>query len=244
MSNQIIQHEDLHFKWLVHKYPSNNVKKGTELLVRPGQEVVLVYDGQIADCYAPGKYILNDESMPRLFSFGERFTFPRNAVRTDVYFVNTTLFMNNGWGTKDPIICKDTELDLVRLTAFGTFAFQISDAPTFIQTVFGTRLLGTETSETTVYISNSLSESAAIVLSGLEYSVLNMAKHYDEIADMLNEKTSMRLQDIGVTLSEVKVEHIGTSTEVNSSIDEYTGLKIAKRDFKAYKQYTRIKNHR
>ena len=244
MAKNLIQYEEPHFKWLIFKHFDNEIKKGTELLVRPGQEVILCYDGRIADRFAPGRYMLNESSMPRLIAFGQRFIFPRNSVRTDLYFVNTTRFMNNGWGTKDPVICKDPQLEIVRLKAFGTFAYQISDSAQFINTVFGTRIFGSETSETTRYISNTLSQTVAIVLGECKYSILDMAAHYSEIAEQLKREASLRLEGLGVELVEVQVEHIGATDTVNESVDDYTGMQLAKKDFETFERYQAVKSMR
>ncbi len=244
MAKNLIQYEELHFKWLIFKHFDNEIKKGTELLVRPGQEVILCYDGKIADRFAPGRYTLNEASMPRLIAFGQRFVFPKNSVRTDIYFVNTTSFMNNGWGTKDPVICKDPELQIVRLKAFGTFAYRISDPAQFINTVFGTRVFGSETSETTRYISNTLSQTVAVVLGENRYSILDMASHYSEVADSLKREAALRLEELGVELVDVQVEHIGATDSVNDSVDDYSGMQLAKKDFETFERYQAIKSMR
>lgn len=244
MAKNLIQYEETHFKWLIYKHFDNEIKKGTELLVRPGQEVILCYDGKIADRFAPGRYTLNESSMPKIIAFGQRFVFPKNAVRTDLYFVNTTMFMNNGWGTKDPIICKDPQLELVRLKAFGTFTYQINDPAQFINTVFGTRIFGSETSEVNRYISNTLSQMIAVVLGENRYSILEMAAHYTEIADQLKRETALRLEGLGVELVDVRVEHIGATDTVNASVDDYTGMQLAKKDFETFERYQAIRGMR
>ncbi len=244
MTKKPIQYEGLHRKWLVYKYFDNEIKKGTELLVRPGQEVVLCYDGQIADCFPPGRYTLSEKVMPKLTAFGQRFTFPKNFVRTDVYFVNTTKFMNNGWGTKNPIICKDPQLEIVRLKAFGTFAYQVSDPELFINTVFGTRIIGTETPETTRYISNTLSQTIAIALGETSYSILDIAAHYAEIAEQLKREAGLKLEELGIELTDVQVEHIGATDTVNESVDDYTGMMLAKKDFETFERYQAVKSMR
>ncbi len=241
MSNEVIQYAELDRKWLVYKYPNNEIKKGTSIIVRPGQEVVLCQDGMIADRFGTGRYTLDENTLPRLIALGGKFVFPKNAIATDIYFVNTTIFMNNGWGTKDPVICKDAKLGVVRLTAFGTFSFKIENAPKFIENVFGTRLLGSETSETIRYISTALSETIATVLGESEYSVLSMSQHYDELAEKMKKNSPRRMQDIGVTLTDVYVEHIGTTDQVNETIDDYSSMKLVQNEFDDFERFQNLK---
>ncbi len=226
------------------KYPESIIKKNTTLLVRPGQLVVSANNGIIADVYNPGMYKLNNESMPRLVLMGQAFRKMKNSVRTDLYFINTTLFMNNGWGTKDPVIRHDKELELVRLTAFGNFSFRITDPIKFINEVFGTRLIGSETSETIAYISNIISQYIALALGESEFSIIDMAIHYGDIAEALKVDVNKRLETIGIQIVDLIVENIGTTDKTSKAIDEYSEMNLVKKDFDTYERFQQIKAKR
>ena len=242
MDNKLIQFEGTCEKWVVYKHPTNAIKRGTQLLIRPGQCAVICYDGQTAGCYEPGKYTLNEKNMPCAFDLSDKLPFQHNKTYTDIYFINTTVFVNNGWGTKDPIIRKDTELGLVRLTAYGRFSFKVTDSEAFLNAVFGGREFGMGTSGVMQYISGILSETSAITLGRVTYSMFDMAGYYADIGEQLRKDAAERMMDFGITLTEVNVEHIGTTDAVNEVIDDYAGMKLAFKDIEAYEKYQTIKN--
>ena len=49
---------------------------------------------------------------------------------------------------------------------------------------------------------------------------------------------------MGIELTEVLVEHIGTTDAMNDSLDDYTGMQLAKRDFETFEKYQKIKGNR
>lgn len=66
---------------------------------------VFVHEGQIADVFGPGLYILETSNMPILTSFSIGIT-ASSPFKSEIYFVNTTRF-NDLKGTKNPIIARD-----------------------------------------------------------------------------------------------------------------------------------------
>jgi hypothetical protein len=50
-----------------------------------------------------------------------------SPFKADVYYVITRLFTGNKWGTSNPIMMRDQDFGIVRVRAFGTYDFRISD---------------------------------------------------------------------------------------------------------------------
>ena len=99
----------------------HEIKYGAKLTVREGQAAVFVHEGQLADVFTPGLYMLETNNMPitpRCNHWDHGFKSP---FKSEVYFVNTTRFSDLKWGTKNPIIARDPEFGPVRLRAFGTY---------------------------------------------------------------------------------------------------------------------------
>ena len=60
-----------------------------------------------------------------------------SPFKAEVYFVNTHLFTDEKWGTKNPITLSDERFGLVEIRAFGTYAFKINDPGKFIIDIVG-----------------------------------------------------------------------------------------------------------
>ena len=114
------------------------ITRGSKLTVRESQACVFCHKGKMTDVFLPGFYTLDTDNVPlltKLMSWKYGFESP---FKSDVFFVNTRQFTNQRWGTKNPIIIRDADYGAVRVRAFGTFAFKVSDAYLFMKELSGT----------------------------------------------------------------------------------------------------------
>ena len=125
---------------IVHRFEryQNEIKNNAKLIVREGQKAVFVNEGQLADVFTPGTYTLNTKNLPILTTLkGWKYGFD-SPFKAEVYFVNTRLFTDEKWGTKNPFMLSDERFGLVEIRAFGTYSFRIKDAGKFVVDVVGT----------------------------------------------------------------------------------------------------------
>jgi membrane protease subunit (stomatin/prohibitin family) len=126
---EIIQWTDDSRDTLSWRFPDEDkeIKRGAQLIVRESQAAQFVYLGEFGDTFGPGKHPLNTENIPILSTLkGWKYGF-ESPFKADVYFVNTRLFTGNKWGTSNPIMMRDQDFGIVRIRAFGTFDFKITD---------------------------------------------------------------------------------------------------------------------
>ena len=83
----------------------NAIKYGAKLTVREGQAAVFVHEGQLADVFGPGLYLLETNNMPVLTRLQHWHHGFRSPFKSEIYFVNTTRFTDQKWGTRNPVIC-------------------------------------------------------------------------------------------------------------------------------------------
>src|SRR5215216_2612789 len=136
----IIQWQDDSRDTLAFRFPDEDkeIKRGAQLIVRESQVAQFVYLGQFGDTFGPGKHELINENIPLLSDLkGWKYGF-ESPFKADVYFVNTRLFTGNKWGTANPIMMRDQDFGIVRLRAYGTYDFRISDPRLFLKEVAGT----------------------------------------------------------------------------------------------------------
>jgi len=116
----------------------HEIKYGAKLTVREGQAAVFIHEGQMADVFTPGLYMLETNNMPimtTLQSWDHGFQSP---FKSEIYFVNTTRFSDLKWGTKNPIMLRDPEFGTTRISAFGTCSVKLSQAALLLRDVVGT----------------------------------------------------------------------------------------------------------
>ena len=136
----VIEYVDTNGKILVKKYDrggDDEIKEGSQVIVREGQAAAFIKGGNLADVMEPGTYILNTDNFPFLskmqaFSFGFR-----SPVIADLYFISLKQFVGNKWEMANPIIVRDKDLNMARITAFGKFSFRVIDVTRFVREIIG-----------------------------------------------------------------------------------------------------------
>lgn len=236
----VIEYEDKNNKLIVSKFKresgNNELKQGSKVIVREGQSVAFLKGGQLADVLAPGTYSLKTDNMPVLSSlkaFPYLFVSP---VIADVYFVSTKQFINNKWETKNPIMKRDGEFNMVRIRSYGKFAFRISDVTTFMREVFGSKGV-VMTYDIVEYLSSMVTEAFSRSIGESTMSVLDLAAEYRVLSKDIQEKLNELAKSIGVEFSDIIVENISLPDEVEKLIDEQSGIGMAKKDMGAFMQY-------
>lgn len=236
----VIEYVDESNKLIVYKYRresgNNELKQGSKVIVREGQNAVFLKGGKIADIMPPGTYSLTTENFPVLSSlkaFPYLFVSP---VIADVYFISTRQFLDNKWATKNPIIKRDKDFKMVRIRSFGKFAFRIVDVPSFMREVFGSKGI-VMTYDIVQYLSSMVTETFSTVVAENNISVLDLSSEYKKISEEIQRRLNAQTNSIGVQFSNIVVENISLPDEVEKMIDEQSGIGMAKQDMETFMQY-------
>ena len=223
----VIHHTDDTDDTLVWRFEreGHEIKYGAKLTVREGQAAVFVHEGQIADVFSPGLYMLETNNMPILTSLNYWDHGFESPFKSEIYFVNTTRFQDLKWGTKNPVICRDPEFGPVRIRAFGTYEVKVSDPAKFL-----TEIVGTDGEFTTDEISYQIRNvivsrfSSAIATSGIP--VLDMAANMPELGKHLSQRIAPELAEYGITLPNLFIENISLPEAVEAALDKRTSMGI------------------
>lgn len=130
------EREDIIF-W---KWTNNEIKKGSRLIIRPGQDAIFLNNGRIEGIFTDdGSYDIESQILPFLstlkaFKFGFN-----NPLRAEVLFVNTKEFLVK-WGTKNAINIQTPGLPGgMPIRAFGTFSCKVGDFDVLIEKLAGVK---------------------------------------------------------------------------------------------------------
>ena len=123
--------------WRFERY-GHEIKYGAKLTVREGQAAVFVHEGQLADVFTPGLYLLETNNMPVMTTLQHWDHGFRSPFKSEIYFVSTARFTDLKWGTRNPVILRDPEFGPTRIRAFGTYAVKVSDPARFLTEIVGT----------------------------------------------------------------------------------------------------------
>lgn len=204
----------------------HEIKYGAKLTVREGQAGVFVHEGQVADVFTPGLYMLETNNMPVMTSLQHWDHGFQSPFKSEVYFVNTTRLSNMKWGTKNPIMCRDPEFGPVRLRAFGTYTIRVSDPAKFLAEIVGTD--GNFTADEISYqIRNIIVQafSQSIAQSGIP--VLDMAANTADVSKLVADAIAPTIAGYGLELPELYIENISLPPAVEKAMDARTSRGLA-----------------
>jgi excisionase family DNA binding protein len=211
---------------IVYRFPDEDraIKRGAQLIVRESQAAQFVYLGEFGDTFGPGKHRLVTDNLPLLNRIkGWRYGF-ETPFKADVYYVTTRLFTGNRWGTANPVMLRDPDLNVVRVRAFGTYDFRIRDPRRFLGEVAGTDDRFTLDDFAHVMRSRLVGAfSRALAESGIP--VLDAAARYGELGEALLPLINPALSEkYGVEIPTFVVENISVPPEVEQAIDKRSGM--------------------
>ncbi|WP_406736161.1 SPFH domain-containing protein [Thioclava sp. GXIMD4215] len=211
------------------------IKYGAKLTVREGQAAVFIHEGQLADVFTPGLYLLETNNLPILTTLQHWDHGFKSPFQSEIYFVNTTRFTDLKWGTKNPVITRDPEFGPVRLRAFGTYAARVSDPGKFITEIVGTD--GEFTSDEVSYqLRNIIVQEFSRALAGSNIPVLDMAANTADLGQLVAEAIAPTIAEYGLSLPEFYVENISLPSEVEKVLDKRTSMGIVG-DLNRYMQF-------
>jgi excisionase family DNA binding protein len=223
---EIVEWTDDSRDTLSFRFPDRDreIKRGAQLIVRESQAAQFVYLGQFGDTFAPGKYRLTTDNLPILTKLkGWKYGL-ESPFKADVYFVTTRMFAGNKWGTSNPVMVRDPELGVVRLRAFGTYDFRVSNVQMFLKEVAGTDDHFVVAEFVDVMRSRLVSAfSEAFAASRIP--VADAAARYRELGDALLPLVNPILSSkYGVQLATFVVENVSVPPEVEEAMDKRAGM--------------------
>jgi len=201
------------------------IKYGAKLTVREGQAAVFVHEGQLADVFSPGLYMLETNNMPVMTTLQNWDHGFKSPFKSEVYYVNTTRFNNLKWGTKNPIICRDPEFGPVRLRAFGTYSVKVADPARFLVEIVGTDGEFTM-DEISFQIRNIIVQQMSRSLAKSGIPVLDMAANTRELGQIVAKEISAQIAEYGLSIPELYIENISLPPAVEAVMDKRSSMGV------------------
>lgn len=232
---KVIEWSDNSHNTLVYKIDTkkNVIARGSALTVREGQAAVFCDKGRMADVFLPGYYKLDTDSLPvltALLSWKYGFETP---FKSEVYFVSTSRFTKQRWGTANPIMLRDPDFGAVRVRGYGTYSFRVKDPY-----VFMTELSGSHSTYRTEDISDHIRSMLVMAISDAlgesGISVVDMAANLMELSDAVKASLEKRFSELGLELSDFNFENVSLPAELEKAMDENARLGMFRRNMDVY----------
>ncbi len=201
------------------------IKYGAKLTVREGQAAVFVHEGQIADVFTPGLYMLETNNMPVMTTLQHWDHGFKSPFKSEIYFVNTTRFNDLKWGTKNPIIVRDPEFGPVRLRSFGTYSVKVNEPARFLSEIVGTD--GEFTMDEISYqIRNIIVQEFSRTIARAQIPVLDMAANTRELGTLVSREIAAQIAEYGLSIPELYIENISLPPAVEEVMDKRSSMGV------------------
>lgn len=222
---------------LAWRFPTADleIQNGASLTVRESQVAMFVNEGKVADIFAPGMYSLTTQTLPVLTYLKNWDKFFESPFKSDVYFFSTRSQLDQKWGTPNPITIRDKEFGLVRLRAFGIYAYRLIDPKAFFLKVSGTRDSYTR-EELEGQLRNTLVAGMSDLFGESGIPFIDMAANQDEFGKAMLAKAQPLFAEYGLQLDSLVVQNVSLPDELQKVLDQKIGMNMVG-DMQRFTQY-------
>lgn len=212
----VVEWEEYRDDVIFWKWTNNEIKKGSRLIIRQGQDAIFMYNGKIEGVFTDeGSFDIESQIIPFLSTLkGIKFGF-NSGIRAEVLFVNTKEFTVK-WGTKNPISIPTPNLNLpggMPIRSFGTFNCKVSDYICMIDKVAGIKQQFSieDVKERVIAV---LDQLLMKWISKEGKDMFNLQANAYDIAGGIREDLDMQMTKIGITITDFMISSFSYPEEI------------------------------
>lgn len=214
----VVEWEEYREDILFWKWSNREIKKGSQLIIKPGQDAIFMYNGKIEGIFKDeGSFDIESQIIPFLSTLkGIKFGF-NSGIRAEVLFINTKEFTIK-WGTKQAINIPNPQLPGgMPIRALGTFNCKVGDYLLFIDKIAGIKRQ---------YSINEVKERVISMLDQLlmkwimkvGQDMFNLQANAFDIAKGIQEDLDMEMSKIGISITGFNIGNFSYPEEVQKMV--------------------------
>lgn len=196
------------------KWQNAEIKKGSRLIIHPGQDAIFLYNGKIEGIFCDeGSFDIESQIIPFLSSLkGFKFGF-NSGLRAEVLFVNTKEITVR-WGTKNAIMIPTERLPGgMPIRAFGTFCCQASDYTALIDQVAGVRNVFT-IADVKERVISKLDQLLMKWIAQEGKDIFHLQAFAEEISRGIGQDLDYDMSKIGIKITNFVISNVSYPEEV------------------------------
>jgi membrane protease subunit (stomatin/prohibitin family) len=213
-----VEWEEFRDDMIFWKWSNREIKKGSKLIIRPGQDAIFLNNGKIEGIFHDdGEYNVESQITPFLSTLkGFKFGF-NSGMRVEVLFVNTKEFVVK-WGTKNAINIPTPELPGgMPIRANGTFQFKVNDYIALIDKIAGVKN-SYLVEDVKIRITAILDQLLMKWISQEGKNMFNLQANSFEIANGIRDDLDMQTIDSGMTITGFTIMSFNYPKEIQEMI--------------------------
>lgn len=221
--SNVVEWEEYNDEILFWKWTNKEIKKGSRLIIRQGQDAIFLYNGKVEGIFKDeGSYDIESQIIPFLSTLkGFRFGF-NTGLRAEVLFINTKE-LTVKWGTKNAIAIPAPNLPGgMPIRAFGTFNCRVSDYMVLIEKIAGVKKQFTidDIKERVIAMLDQLLMKW-IVREGKD--MFNLQANSFDIGNGIKEDLDMEMEKIGIEITGFNISSFSYPPEIQKMQEKVAG---------------------
>ncbi|MFE8698667.1 SPFH domain-containing protein [Cytobacillus sp. FJAT-53684] len=214
----VVEWQEFRDDMIFYKWSNREIKKGSRLIIRPGQDAIFLNNGKIEGVFRDeGEYDIESQIIPFLSTLkGFKFGF-NSGMRVEVLFVNTKEFIVK-WGTKNAINIPAPGLPGgMPIRANGTVNFKVDDYIALIDQIAGVKDQYV-VEDVRIRITSVLDQLLMKWISREGKDMFNLQSNSFEISKGIQEDLDMQMIKSGMTITGFNVMSFSYPKEVQDMI--------------------------
>lgn len=197
---------------LCYKFPSDNLRIGTQVVVYPAQTAFFVKGGTVCDEFTSGTYTIKTENIPLLHKIINIPFGGDSPFKADVWFVNQIAKLDLPWGTPQPIQVEDPKYKIiVPVRAHGQYGMRVTNPRVFLETLIG-NLQGFTSDKVDAYVKGRLVTALNSIIAQQiideGVSILDINTRLMQLSSTCEQTLNTQFEKYGITLTEFSIMSI------------------------------------
>jgi len=205
---------------VMYRYP-RNIQWNDNVIVKEDECAIFFRDGKAMHNFnRPGRYAMTTQNVPVLGNLGAAITGVRQLG--EIYFLQKRE-LRGKFGTTEPLAFRDPDFGLVRIRAFGKFAYKVEDPMLFITKFVGTegmsnsnKIIDWLKSEIVQYLNDSLGE----LKRDKNMAIVDIPAYLNEVEQIIISKIADETKQYGLIITNIAGLNINLPKEVQEAIDK------------------------
>lgn len=221
------------------KFPSTNLRLGSQLIVKPGQTAFFVYRGKVCDEIAEGAITLKTGNIPLLTTLVSMPFGGDSPFQAEVWFINKLAKLDTKWGTPTPIQVEDPKYGIILpVRAYGQYGFRVENARLFLTTLLGA-FPSFANDQIRQYFRGKVMSTIGTQIGTLfneKISFLNISAHLDDLSETARLRIVPAMEKYGILLETFYFESLNVAEDDPSYLklkqikEKAAELKVVGRD--------------
>jgi len=237
----VVEWEEFRDDMIFWKWTNREIKKGSRLIIRPGQDAIFMFNGRIEGIFTQdGSYDIESDIIPFLSTLkGFKFGF-NSGMRAEVLFVNTKEFQIR-WGTQNAVNIPTQGLPGgMPIRANGTLNFKVDSTDSgyinLIDQVAGVKEIYT-VEDVRLRITAVLDQLLMKAISENGKDMFHLQSNASEIANSMKDDLNMEMIKIGLKVTGISVMSFNYPKEIQDMINKNASVSMVG-DVGKYQQVT------